>query len=304
MSEPMKPPFESPVMPVMLEGDHQFNFRCHKGISCWNACCSNIDITLTPYDIVRLRKRLGITSAQFLREYTVPFEMEKDGLAGVKMKPVPNGTACRFMVDEGCSVYDDRPASCRYYPVGLMSLRKQDEYVDRDAYAVVKEEHCMGHLEERPITIEEYRQEQGVVDYDRHSRGWRQLILKKKSSGPSIGSLSLKSRQFFFMASYDPDTFRAFATSESFRESYDLPPELFDEIETSDEALLEFSARLLRQVLFGEVSIPVRQEAVEERNTRKIAAAEAQAAQAAAQRKAALADLNDAERFDAPVDDY
>ena len=301
MSEPTKPPFESPVMPVMLEGDHQFNFRCHRGISCWNACCSNIDITLTPYDIVRLRKRLGISSAQFLREYTVPYELEKEGMAGVKFKPVDGGTACRFMVEEGCSVYEDRPASCRYYPVGLLSIRKQDEYVDRDAYAVVNEPHCKGHLEDRPITIDEYRLEQGVEEYDRNSHGWRQLILKKKSSGPAIGALPLKSRQLFFMASYDPDTFRAFVTSDSFKESYDLPEEFFAELETSDEALLEFSARLLRQVLFGEISVPVRQEAVEARLERQRATMEAMQNKP---RSPLYAELTEAERYDVPVDDY
>ncbi len=301
MSEPMKPPFESPVMPVMLESDHQFNFSCHKGISCWNACCSNIDITLTPYDIARLRKRLGITSAQFLREYTVPYEMEKDGLAGVKFRPVQGGTACQFMVPEGCSVYEDRPTACRYYPVGLLSMRKQDEYVDHDAYAIVSEPHCKGHLEQRPTTIADYRKEQGVEEYDRNSRGWRQLILKKKSSGPAIGALSLKSRQLFFMASYDLDTFRAFATSESFRESYDLPEEFFAELEQSDEALLEFSARLLRQVLFGEVSIPVRQEAMEARLERQRAAMDALQNRS---RSPQYAELTEGERHDVPVDDY
>ena len=65
--------------------------------------------------------------------------MEQDGIAGVKFKPVENGTACQFMRPEGCGVYDDRPTACRYYPVALLSMRRQDEYTDRDAYALVKE---------------------------------------------------------------------------------------------------------------------------------------------------------------------
>jgi Fe-S-cluster containining protein len=301
MTDALKPPFQSPVIPILYEGDHQFNFRCYKGISCWNACCSNIDITLTPYDILRLKQRLGISSAEFLRQYTVPYELEKDGLAGVKFKPVEGGTACQFMTDEGCSVYEDRPTACRYYPVGLLSMRRQDEYVDRNAYALVKEPHCLGHEEPRPITIDEFRREQGVEEYDEHARGWRQLVLKKKSSGPSIGALSLRSRQFYFMACYDLDTFRAFVTSDGFRESYDLSDAEFDELDRDDLALLHFSSRLLRQVLFGEVSIPMRREAVESRTK---ASGAAQAPQAESAPVVSPSDLNEAERYDARGDIY
>jgi uncharacterized protein len=75
-----------------------------------------------------------------------------------------------------------RPAA-----VALLSMRKQDEYTDTQSYALVKEEHCLGHNEPRKITIDAYRKEQGLEEYDELARGWRQLILKKKSSGPSIG---------------------------------------------------------------------------------------------------------------------
>ena len=99
--------------------------------------------------------------------------MEKDGIAGVKLRPVDAGTACRFMVPEGCSIYEDRPTACRYYPVALLSLRRQDEATDRDSYALVKEPHCLGHDEPREITIGDDRREQGLPEYDELARGWR-----------------------------------------------------------------------------------------------------------------------------------
>jgi uncharacterized protein len=247
----------SPVVPNMVDGSHKIRFSCHKGIGCWNACCSNIDISLTPYDIVRLKKRLGTTSSQFLKDYTVPYEMEKDGIAGVKFRPVEGGTACRFMTPEGCSVYQDRPTACRYYPVALLSLRKQDEYTDSQSYALVKEEHCKGHQVARDLTIDEYRGEQGVEEYDDLARGWRQLVLKKKSTGPAIGNPSLKSRQLFFMACYDIDTFRDFVASESFGRLMLIPADERAMILGDDVELLQFAFRFLRQVLFGEKSIAV-----------------------------------------------
>lgn len=46
---------------------------------------------------------------------------------------------------EGCGVYEDRPAACRYYALGLTSMRKKDSPADEDMYFVVKEPHCQGH---------------------------------------------------------------------------------------------------------------------------------------------------------------
>ena len=271
----------SPVLPETFGAEKEIQFECKKGISCWNACCSNIDISLTPYDILRMARRLELSTTEFLRDYTVPYEMEKDGIAGVKFRPVENGTACRFMRAEGCDVYTDRPTACRYYPVALLSMRKQDEYVDRDSWALVKEDHCKGHAEPRRLTIADYRKDQGVDQYDELGRGWRQLVLKKKSSGPSIGRPSLRSRQLFFMASYDLDRFRSFVASEQFRQLFALPePELL-ELLPDDDKLMQFSFRFLRQVMFGEDTIPFNETVAAERREKvkeKIRNAENEAA--------------------------
>ena len=254
---------QSPVVPNQLTGDTVIQFRCHKGIDCFNACCRNIDIMLTPYDIIRLKQRLGITSTEFLREYTFPFEFGKDSVAGVKMKPVEGGTACQFMTEEGCSVYADRPTACRYYPVGLLSTRRQDENFDRASYALVEEDHCHGHFEDRKLTIDEYRKEQGLEEYDDNGRLWRQQILKVKSAGPYIGKMSMVSRKFFFMASYDMDRFREFIRSEGFKTTYEVDTETMDRLLKDDVALMEFGDRMIRQIMYGEETIPMRGDALE-----------------------------------------
>ncbi|MEO1767616.1 YkgJ family cysteine cluster protein [Thiobacter aerophilum] len=259
----------SPVVPQLLQPETVIQFHCHKDIACFNACCKNIDISLTPYDILRLKKRLNMSSGEFLKAYTFPYEMEKDGIAGVKLKPVEGGTACRFMTEQGCSVYEDRPTACRYYPVGLLSIRRQGENFDREAYAIIKENHCLGHNEARQLTIAEYRKEQGLEEYDELSRGWRQLILKKKSAGPTVGKPSKRSLQMFFMTCYDLDQFRDFATSAQFNDLYEVEPETREKIKTDDIALMQFGFRLLRQVMFNEMSIPIRPDALEKRLARK-----------------------------------
>lgn len=288
MTDPQAPqtPFPtSPVMPVTLEGGAALQFQCRKGIACWNACCSNIDISLTPYDIVRLKQHLELSSTEFLSKFTLPYEMEKDGIAGVKLRAVEGGTACRFMTDAGCSVYADRPTACRYYPVALLSMRRADEYTDRQYYAIVREDHCLGHREPRTQTIDAYRQEQGVVQYDELAHGWRELILKKKSSGPTIGKPSKRSLELFFMTCYDIDRFRSFVASDSFASIYDLPDDELHELLLDDVRLLQFGFRFLRQVLFGENTIALHESSAEQRR-QAVAARRRQIEQEAAERLA------------------
>lgn len=281
----------SPVVPQTFDASKVIQFQCRQGIACWNACCSNIDISLTPYDILRLTRRLELSSGAFLQRYTVPYELEPNGIAGVKLRPVEHGTACRFMTPEGCSVYEDRPTACRYYPVALLSLRRQDEYTDQSSYALVEESHCLGHREARSISVADYRQEQGLDAYDDLARGWRQLILKKKSSGPSIGKPSKRSLELFFMVCYDLDRFSQFVVSEGFRALYDLPAQELKDILCDDVALMQFGFRFLRQVLFGEETIPLRQEAVELRRMRTLERAQRLETEAAARRAAEQDDL-------------
>ena len=258
-------PFTSPVKPVELTQDSEFQFSCHKGIACFNACCKNIDITLTPYDIVRLKRRLGMDSKEFVARYTVPFEMDGHGMPGLKMVTKPGSTECIHLTEEGCSVYEDRPAACRYYALGNMGVRKKDSSQVEDVYFVVKEAHCLGHDEPVIQTVGEYRRGQGVDVYDEMNREWRDIILKKRSSGPTVGKPSQRSMQLFDMCSYDVDSFREFIQTQGFQTVFDLEQSALNELICDEDKLLQFSFRFLKQVLYGETTIPLKDGAREQR---------------------------------------
>lgn len=262
-------PNNSPLQPVELNLDDTIQFRCHKDIACFNQCCKSIDISLTPYDILRLKKRLGLTANEFLAQYTVPYEMDAHGMPGVKIRTADDNLACPFLREDGCSVYEDRPTVCRYYPLGLMSMRKEKSSTDEDVFFITKEDHCLGHNDSRSITINDYRKEQGVDDYDLMNHEWRQIILKKRSSGPTIGKPSTRSFQFFFLGSYNLDSLRDFVFSDGFSEVYDLSAEVFEQLKTDDVALLKFGFMLLKQVLFGEKTIAVKADATQRRVERR-----------------------------------
>lgn len=258
-------PHQSPVVPNLLSTEAVIQFDCHKGITCFNECCRHADITLTPYDILRLKQHLEISTTEVLARHTVPFEMDASGMPGIKLKTTDEKPVCLFMTDAGCSVYEDRPSACRYYPVGLLSMHKTGQAGEEQHYCLVEENHCMGHKEARKLTIGEYRKEQGVEIYDDMNYEWYQIILKKRSSGPAVGKPSPTSFQFFFMCSYDMDRFRKFVLTDSFKATYDLDQTTFEGLAKDDVALLKFSYRLMKQVFFGEESIPMRLGALEER---------------------------------------
>ena len=259
-------PFSSPVQPRQLTLESKICFNCYPGISCFNACCKQADITLAPYDIIRLKNRLGMTSSEFLKKHTVPFQMDGHGTPGVKMRTTDDDPVCLFMDEEkGCTVYEDRPSACRYYPVALLSSRRSDEYHDEQSYAVVQESHCMGHNEPREITVADYRKEQKVEEYDELNRDFYRIMLKKKSAGPAIGKPSPTSFQFFFLVCYDIDRFKDFLAAPNFRAVYDISDEEYDLIMNDDVERLKFGYKLLMQVLFGEDKIPLKEGAFEKR---------------------------------------
>jgi len=259
-------PFESPVLPQQLSENSKICFNCYPGISCFNACCKQADITLTPYDVLRMKKPLNMTSSEFLAKHTVPFQMDGHGMPGIKMRTTDNDPVCLFMDEKtGCTIYPDRPTACRYYPMAHLSSRRSDEYVDHQSYAVVREPHCKGHDEPREIRVAEYRQEQQVREFDEFNREFYQLILKKKSAGPALGKPSDTSFHFFFMVCFDSDRFKTFLQSTGFRAVYALNDGEFEAILNDDYTRLKFGFRLLRQVLFGEMTIDLTAGAFEKR---------------------------------------
>jgi len=262
-------PFKSPVKPIKLSLDDTIQFNCHKGIACFNECCRSINIQLTPYDILRLKNRLNMTSSEFVARHTLPFEMDGHGLPGLKLATKPGTTECVFLTEEGCSVYEDRPAACRYYALGSMGMRKVGTSEVEDVFFLVKEPHCLGHNEPKTQTVREYRKEQGIEPYDDMNREWRDIVIKKRTGGPALGQPTARSMQLFDMCSYDLDNFREFIQTQGFQDVFDVDAETMERLKTDDEELLRFAYRFIKQALFGEKTIALKGDARDKRLVRR-----------------------------------
>lgn len=124
--DPLKKSQTDKVVPIKLTEKSRFKFRCHKGVKCFTACCSNINIVLPPYDLLRLRKRLGMTTEDFINKYCEIEMLAKTLLPVITLKMQSDEKrSCPFVTPDGCTVYEDRPSNCRYYPLGMATLRKR-----------------------------------------------------------------------------------------------------------------------------------------------------------------------------------
>ena len=242
---------QSVIVPQKLTRKDRMNFRCYPGVGCFTKCCSGIRINLTPYDIFRLRKRLGMSYHDFLMQYTVPKSIDGTPLpiAVLKMKD-DDIKSCPFVTPEGCTVYTDRPVTCRYYPIGMAIMKKHDLKTGEDFFIKIKEDHCLGHNESKEWTIEEWRADQESDLYDEMNNDWMEVVLKAKTLG--MVEFSQKSLDLFFMVSANLDMFRDFAFNSNFLASYNISPEVVEKIKGDDLELLKFSLKWLRFAMFGE----------------------------------------------------
>jgi len=238
------------ISPEKLSLDSTFKFRCHKDISCFTTCCRGINILLTPYDIIRLKKRLGLSSEEFLAIYTEVQLLEKTELPVVTLKLADDDKeSCPYVRKDGCLVYEDRPTTCRYYPVGVASLMHREGADDEGFYFFVNEPHCRGFEEDQEWTIREWRKDQGVDVHDDMNAEWTDLVVRKRSFPPNI-KLTEKAKQLFFMVSYNIDKFRDFVFESTFLQRFDVDAETRERMKTDDVALLNFGVTWLKEVLF------------------------------------------------------
>ncbi len=249
------------VQPTRLDADTKFKFACHPGVSCFTRCCSNIDIMLTPYDVLRMKKRLGISSEEFLVNYTITRIDDKSShpYAYLKMSE-GDERLCPFLKsrEEGCAIYEDRPVICRYYPVGQTTLKKQEgeEILHEEFYFFVREEHCKGYEEDTEWTIQSWRDDQGAEHFDSMNRGWKELLMRRNIPGQP--PLDEKKQRQFFMASYDLDSFRRFIFESRFLDTFDVDPEEVEAMRTDDVALMKFGFKYIKYVMMLEETLKLK----------------------------------------------
>jgi uncharacterized protein len=234
-----------------LEGK-SFSFDCHPGVPCFKECCAKLRLVLTPYDVLRIKTRLGITSGAFLDSYTDVIFEEANRFPLLKLTMLEAG-ACPFLKERGCEIYEDRPAACRLYPLGRASSSVGEGNRGREQYFMVAEAHCLGFREKREWSVEEWLSGEGLHEYDTMNAPWLEIVTCGKSLGPE--EHIEKKLQVFFMASYHLDRFRSFLFNSRFFDLFDIETDLRSAMASNDLKLMLFSFDWLKYTLFGDDTI-------------------------------------------------
>jgi hypothetical protein len=256
------------IEPMQLGLDNRFKFRCHKDVDCFTKCCRGINIVLTPYDIIRLKNRLQLSSEEFIALYTDVQLLEKTDLPVVTLKLLDDEQqSCPFVRDDGCIIYEDRPTTCRYYPLGVASLSYKEGADKSGFYFFVNEPHCLGFEEDQVWSVRDWREDQGVDTRDDVNAEWTDLVVRKRSFPPNM-KLTEQTKKMFFLASYNSDKFKKFVFESSFLSLYDVDSDTLNAIQKDDIALLKFGMKWLKWLLFKEGDFKLNAEAAEKRQNR------------------------------------
>ena len=237
-----------------LGADSTFCFDCHPKLECFTHCCSDVNVVLTPADVLGLARWTGLTTRQFLDRHTLtPITRELHlPVVMLRMGPAPE-KRCPFVTARGCSAYQARPWACRMYPVGMALPPARAGVQPEPAYFLFEDEFCHGRREPRTWTAESWQRDQGIHQREELEKGFRELV----GHPWFIGGRQLDPGriEMFFMAAYDLDTFREFIFSTTFVQRFDLDGALVEALRTDDHALLRFGFRWLRFALFGEPTV-------------------------------------------------
>ena len=226
-----------------------FCFACHPEVPCFNECCRDLNQFLTPYDILRLKNHLGLSSGEFLERYTSQHIGPDSGLPIITLKPGDRqDLTCPFVTPAGCSVYEDRPSSCRTYPLmrGVSRSRETGKMVEQ--FMVLKEAHCCGFDDGQTTTVQQWIENQDIAVYNEINDKLIQIISLKNSRRPGV--LDLKTRHMFFTALYDLDSFRSQITNNELLADLQIDSSLLDKALEDDVALLEVGMGWIKNVLF------------------------------------------------------
>ena len=241
----------------ILEDGEGFRFGCHPGLACFTDCCADVNILLTPTDVLHLARRLGITTGEFIAQHTLT-PVTKDLHLPVLVLRMDDdaGRKCPFVGAEGCTVYEDRPWSCRMYPVGMGLPPARAGEEPEPIYFLFEDDFCKGRTEAKDWTVEQWLHDQEVVAREELEEEYRGVV----SHPWFIGGRQLdpKRMEMFHTACYDLDKFREFIFNSTFLSRFELDDSLMAELRTDDRALMHFAFRWLRFALFAEPTMKLR----------------------------------------------
>jgi len=207
---------------------------------------------LYPYDIIRMKNRLGISSDRFLEQNTFRAIRDNPYFPSLMLKMSDDEEKpCQFLSSEGCTIYEDRPFSCRAYPLEHAVARTGDENKRQVCYFITNHPYCLGHKESREWTVREWIEDQQIQLYNDMNDLWVDIdsIFRRNPWGPQgFKSPGLK---MAFMACFNIDEFKTFIFESTFLSRFNVPQVRIEKLMESDVELMKFGFDWIKFFLTG-----------------------------------------------------
>ena len=239
-----------------LQLEDNFTFACHKGLECYTSCCGDVTIMLTPYDVLRMKKALGLTSSEFLEKYTQLVQVPGKAVPLVQFRMnEDNNDRCHFVGPSGCAIYAHRPWACRMFPL--------DEHAQGGFQVAVSSQRCHGLAKGDPWKVREWLKDQGATQSKEMDGSYESLVSHEWIN--KLGELdNPKVQQMIILALYDLDRFREFILNSSFLDRFDLDEDTIFAVKTDDVALLDLGYAWVRFGLFGQKTLKLKEQPAED----------------------------------------
>ena len=242
-----------------LEKDDTFTFRCYPEIGCFNRCCLNLNLFLYPYDVIRLKQNLGITSDEFLDRYVDIVLRDGNYFPDVLLRMRENESgACPFLESVGCRVYSDRPGTCRMFPVERGVFLNHRSKPNRWVHFFRPPEFCLGKHEQQEWTTATWEKDQDAETYHQMAVRWADVKrLFQSDPWGTEGPHGAKAKMAF-MSTYNMDRFREFVLNSSFLKRYKIKSAVIKSIKKDDVALLKLGMDWVKVFVWGISSRTIR----------------------------------------------
>jgi len=233
---------------IPIEPDRSFQFECSPKVACFNECCRDLVQALTPYDVLRLRRGLGLPSGRFLAQFTRRHTGPDSGLPVVTLRPADDAArVCPFVTPAGCRVYPHRPASCRTYPLARAVRRSRRTGAVEESFFILREPHCLGFAEIREQTARQWIADQKLCDYNAENDRLLEIISLKNRLHP--GPLPPQTVERIMTALYDLDLFRERLSDGRLPDASALAAEFPQAVSGDDLLLLHLAVEWVKQLL-------------------------------------------------------
>ncbi|MBW1896700.1 MAG: YkgJ family cysteine cluster protein [Deltaproteobacteria bacterium] len=244
------PAEQEQLLKKRLKKDERFAFRCHSGLDCFTRCCRNLNLFLSPYDVLRLRRCLNISSEQFLDTHVDIVLRESNFFPEVLLRMSENEErTCPFLTESGCTVYPDRPDTCRTFPVEQGVLFQESEGRATDVFK--PPDFCLGRHELQEWTVESWSEDQEAVAYHKMTAQWAEVKALFQSDPWGREGPNGPKGTMAFMATYNPDRFREFVFQSTFLKRYKVKRDVLRKIKTDEVALVKFGFAWVKFFVWG-----------------------------------------------------